>query len=152
VNKKNTGAEDGVLGRETASGPHLLDAAPPALLLDPADMPSFTDPVFTGIARDVLGYTGGVLVYYEQAMLLFIKAAGRPLAESDHLRKALAKGDTAVLARFRTVFIDGCAAAGIGRAFAGDYWDGPITGAVLHSRLSEVMAEFSAERRAMAGG
>jgi DNA polymerase-3 subunit alpha len=114
---------------ETALGrPRPIDYTPAYhLSFDPAeDMPPFSDPVFTGLARDVLCTTRGALVFREQAMMLLITVAGCAFADAERLRKALGKRDLAALASIRPAFVDGAVAAGVSRAFAEAYWDEDI--------------------------
>jgi len=58
---------------------------------------------------DVLAETGGVLIYQEQIMAACQILAGVTLQEADKIRKAMGKKDAALMAEYRTLFVDGCA-------------------------------------------
>ena len=57
----------------------------------------------------VLAETGGVLIYQEQIMAACQILAGVTLQEADKIRKAMGKKDAALMAEYRTLFVDGCA-------------------------------------------
>ena len=82
----------------------------------------YGDPVFERIASPILEETYGVLVYQEQVMLLAIDLSAFTLPESDGLRKATAKKDAALLAKYRDKFVDGAVRSGVDRAFIEHYW------------------------------
>ena len=87
----------------------------------------YGDPVFERIASPILEETYGVLVYQEQVMLLAIDLSAFTLPESDGLRKATAKKDAALLAKYRDKFVDGAVRSGVDRAFIEHYWDAVLT-------------------------
>jgi DNA polymerase III alpha subunit len=88
---------------------------------------TYGDPVFEEYAKPILEETYGVLVYQEQVMLLAIDLADFSLPESDGLRKATAKKDATLLAKYRDKFVDGAVKKGVKRPFIEHYWDAVLT-------------------------
>ena len=88
---------------------------------------AYGDPVFEEYAKPILEETYGVLVYQEQVMLLAIDLADFSLPESDGLRKATAKKDKELLAKYRDKFVDGAVKKGVKRPFVEHYWDAVLT-------------------------
>jgi DNA polymerase-3 subunit alpha len=84
---------------------------------------TYGDPVFERYAKPILEETYGILVYQEQIMLLAIGLADFTLTESDGLRKATAKKDAGLMAKYREQFIEGAVRKGVVRAFIEHFWD-----------------------------
>ena len=88
---------------------------------------TYGDPVFETYAKPILEETYGVLVYQEQVMLLAIDLSDFSLPESDGLRKATAKKDATLLAKYRGKFVEGAVKKGVARPFIEHYWDAVLT-------------------------
>lgn len=74
----------------------------------------------------ILSETYGMMLYQEQIMDVVHKLAGFTLAESDNIRKIIAKtsnmGDTLSLDPYKIKFIDGCVANGVSGRSAEEIW------------------------------
>lgn len=62
---------------------------------------------------DILNKTYGIIVYQEQILEIAKKIAGFDLKSADSLRKAVGKKDSALMAKTKIEFLDGCAKTGI---------------------------------------
>lgn len=58
--------------------------------------------------RDILSDTAGCIIYQEQVMQIFRKAAGYSFGRADLVRKAMSKKNAAVMEKERSGFVEGC--------------------------------------------
>ncbi len=70
--------------------------------------------------KEILEDTYGNIVYQEQVMLISVKIAGFSMNEADSLRKAMGKKNDAIMAGFRSKFVEGAVKRGYGKKFAAD--------------------------------
>ena len=73
--------------------------------------------------KEILEDTYGVIVYQEQVMRISNVLAGFTLNDADALRKAMGKKKKEVMAKFRTMFVEGAEKKGVDPAKAGDIYD-----------------------------
>ncbi|WP_308916016.1 DNA polymerase III subunit alpha [Jannaschia sp. LMIT008] len=71
---------------------------------------------------DILDETQGIIVYQEQVMEIARKMAGYSLGGADLLRRAMGKKIQAEMDAQKPIFLDGCAANGVGKDKANEVW------------------------------
>ncbi len=71
----------------------------------------------------ILEETLGVVVYQEQVMRITNVLAGFSMSDADNLRKAMGKKKPELLAKFRKLFVDGCAKNGMAEPDATEIWN-----------------------------
>jgi DNA polymerase-3 subunit alpha len=80
---------------------------------------TFPHPSLAGVLED----TYGIVVYQEQVVRMVVEVAGFSMGKADLVRKAMAKKQPDLLAKYRQDFVDGAVAKGTGKTDANQLFD-----------------------------